>query len=158
MKAIVYLESLGFVDVTEQIKLEIKSNAKVTKAMEYVLQQIDNYELRFMVNPEHIGEKNVIFFERYKANYKYICEVVEKKTSFTTELPEEIQKFGEIKTDSHSVLELNHHGYPMYYILECWEFFLTRNPELPHHPVTCSWGTYEEYPQEYRRKYGECER
>ena len=157
MKAMTYLESLGFVDVTEKIKSEIKSNAKVTKAMEYVLKQIDEYKLTFVVNPKYIGEKNVIFFEYYKANYKYICEVIDKKTSFTTELPEKAKKAGTIHLDRHTILGMNHRGYSLCNILECWEFFLTGNPELPHHPVTCSWGTYENYPQIYREKLRECE-
>ena len=162
MKAITYLESLGFVDVTEKIKSEIKSNAKVTKAMEYVLQQIDEYKLTFVVNPEHIGKKNVIFFEYYRANYKYICEVIDKKTSFTTELPEDVQSLKEIKLDSRTTLELNHHGYSIHHILECWEFFLTGNLELPHHTekYVAESGreyVYEKYPQIYREKLRECE-
>lgn len=163
MKAIAYLESLGFVDVTEQIKSEIKSNTKVTKAMEYVLKQIDEYKLTFVVNPEHIGEKNVIFFEYYRANYKYICEVIDKKTSFTTELPEKVKELGKIKLDAHSALILTNRGYPIYSILEAWEYFLTGNPELPHHPTSFKGDSgkvyeYENYPQEYRRKFIECER
>ena len=164
MKAITYLESLGFVDVTEQIKSEIKSNAKVTKAMEYVLNQIDNYKLRFVINPEHIGEKNVIFFEYYRANYKYICEVIEKKTSFTPQLPERIQKFEEIHLDAWTLLPLkSKFGFSIENILEAWEFFLTGNPELPHHieSFVAESGrkyVYEKYPQIYREKLRECER
>lgn len=158
MNRINYLESLGFVDVTEQVKSEIRANAKITKAMEYVLKQIDEYELKFVVNPEHIGEKNIIFVERYRANYKYICEVIEKKTSFTHQLPERIQKLEEIHLDAHSVLILKtEFGFSIENILEGWEFFLTGNPELPHHTEHYSWGDYEVYPQKYRNEYIKCE-
>lgn len=126
------------------------------------MKQIDEYKLTFVVNSKYIGEKNVIFFEYYRANYKYICEVIDKKTSFTTELPEKAKKVGTIHLDERTILELNHHGYSIHHILECWEFFLTGNPELPHHTESFVAESgrkyvYEKYPQIYREKLRECE-
>lgn len=158
MNKINYLESLGFVEVTEQVKSEIRANAKITKAMEYVLKQIDEYELKLVVNPEHIGEKNVIFVERYRANYKYICEVIENKTSFTPQLPERIQKLEEIHLDARTFLPLkSKFGFSIENILEAWEFFLTGNPELPHYTKHYSWGDAEIYPQKYREEFRNCD-
>ena len=158
MKEMVYLETLGFVDVTEQVKTEIRANAKITKAMGYVLQQVDEYGLRFVVNPEHIGEKNIIFFEGHcRANFKYICEVVNNKTSFTTYLPEKFSAVGKIMLDKYTSLLLDSGCFVITSILEAWEFFLTGNTELPHFPVTCDWGTYEKYPQKYREEFRNCE-
>lgn len=163
MKAINYLESLGFVDVTEQVKSEIKANAKITNNMEYVLNQIDKYKLTFLVNPEHIGEKNVIFFEYYKANYKYISEVIEKKTSFTTQLPEKIQKFEKLQLDQYTSISLKNSGYSIENILEGWEFFLTGDPVLPHYPDSFTGESghvynFDRYPQKYRSELRNCER
>jgi hypothetical protein len=139
MNRIDYLKSLGFVDVTEQIKSEIRANAKITKAMEYVLKQIDKYELKFVVNPEYIGEK---------------------KTSFTVQLPERIQKFEKIHLDTYTILCLKiDFGYSIEKILEGWEFFLTGNPELPHFTTHNPYDNYdyERYPQKYREEFRNCE-
>ena len=152
-----YLKSLGFVDVTEQVKNEIKANPKITKAMQYALDRIEYYELRFVIHPEYIDEKSVIFVEKYTSNYKYINDVIENKTSFSTEYPEKIKSVGKIYLDKHSSYNLTTKGHSIDPVLEGFEFFMTGNPELPHHTEHYDWGDYEDYPQKYRMEYIHCE-